>query len=178
MSSVGIFEKMQLSDGSVYNNVLQVKSTESSAISTNMGNIALGAGAGSGSAPTSDQGTQLLTITFQPLYSTSKILLYTSSFDVGETSNVSDDYRIAAFANTTLLGWRSSGFSANAAIGALNFSYGFHLHLMANSWGTDSRTVQLRFSASGSSTAYTFNNRYSSSYAVAPYRMTIMEIQA
>ena len=178
MASIGIFDKMQRTDGSTYNNVLQVASTQSNAISTTLGTTNLGS-MDYTIAPRSTDGTSLLTLTFQPKFSTSKIMVLTSSFDISESSNGGDDYRLAAFAGSTLLGWRSSGISAYSAAGSLNFTYGFHLHVLANSWGTDSRTVELRVSATGGSTSiYQFNNRYSSSWLASNYRMTVMEIQA
>jgi hypothetical protein len=51
--------------------------------------------------------------------------------------------------------------------------------VVANSWGTDSRTIRLGISSTNnnSQTAnWYINNRYDSSQAIAPYSLTIMEI--
>jgi len=175
MASIGIFDKMQNTSSVTYNNILQVATVSSNAISTvtNSTSVALGT-ASFGLAPVSTEGIQLLTLSFQPKYSTSKILLYTSSLDVRETSNVADEARLSAFAGSTLLGWRTSYFNPSIAN---NFNYGFHLHCMANAWGTDSRTVQLRINMGGGGSNYEFNNRYASGWQASYYRMTVMEIQ-
>jgi hypothetical protein len=175
MASIGIFDKMQNTSGVMYNNILQVATASSNAISTitDSTTVALGTAVMT-SAPVSTEGIQLLTLTFQPKYSTSKILLFTSSLDVRETSNVADEARLSAFAGSTLLGWRTSYF--NPSMGN-NFAFGFHLHCMANAWGTDSRTVQLRINMGAGGSNFQFNNRYSSGWLASEYRMTVMEIQ-
>ena len=175
MASIGIFDKMQNTSGVMYNNILQVATASSNAISTITDSTTVALGTASfGSAPVSTEGIQLLTLTFQPKYASSKILLFTSSLDVRETSNVSDEARLSAFAGSTLLGWRTSYFNPSIAN---NFAYGFHLHCMANAWGTDSRTVQLRINQGGGGSNYQFNNRYTSGWLASEYRMTVMEIQ-
>jgi hypothetical protein len=175
MASIGIFDKMQNTSSVTYNNILQVVTASSNAISTvtDSTTVALGTAVMT-SAPVSTEGIQLLTLTFQPKYASSKILLFTSSLDVRETSNVADEARLSAFAGSTLLGWRTSYF--NPSMGN-NFAFGFHLHCMANAWGTDSRTVQLRINMGGGGSNYQFNNRYTSSWLASTYRMTVMEIQ-
>jgi len=61
--------------------------------------------------------------------------------------------------------------------GGLN-AYNMTLMIVANSWGTDSRTIRLGMSSTNNTNAanYYVNQRYQSNHTVAPYSLTITEI--
>jgi hypothetical protein len=127
-------------------------------------------------APTSTSGMGILTMTFQPRYADSKLLIKSSTIGVAETSNVSDDFRLFVHADSTLLVWNSSGIlyvtSANA-----NQNFGLcAVQGMVNSWGTSSRTIRLGMDTNGTASAFRYNHREVSSWQPAPISLTITEI--
>ena len=171
------------SDGTNRNHIVQSVTVSSTAISsvynTSVHDLATTPGTCNqfGSNPTSTEGLQLLTTTFQPKFADSWILLQSSQIDVSEYSNNSDDVRIFAHASTTLLGSNMASIPYESMGSSLN-AYNMTLMIVANSWGTDSRTIRLGMSSTNNtSPAYWYvNQRYVSNHTVAPYSLTITEI--
>ena len=128
--------------------------------------------------PVYNTGVTIGSVAFTPKYNNSTIMLHTSHMAMSEKSNVADDFRISAFADRALLGWRGSALSYSSFAGNLNAAH-FNLHLVFNSWGTTTKTIQLRVDVSGSSGAYyTFNGKYTNASAVTPpVQWYLMEFQ-
>jgi len=128
--------------------------------------------------PSYNTGVTVGSVAFTPKYNNSTIMLHTSHMSMSEKSNIADDFRISAFADRALLGWRSSGVAYSAFAGNLNAAH-FNLHLVFNSWGITTKTIQIRVDASGSSSAsYTFNGKYYNASAVTPpVQWYLMEFQ-
>jgi hypothetical protein len=171
------------SDGTNRNHIVQsVTATATTVASVYNGtayNLAVTPGTANqfGSNPTSTEGLQLLTTTFQPRFADSWILLQSSQIDVSESANQSDDVRIFAHASTTLLGMNMASIPHESMGSGLN-AYNMTLMIVANSWGTDSRTIRLGMSSTNNTSAanYYVNQRYLSTHTVAPYTLTITEI--
>ena len=171
------------SDGTNRNHIVQSVNVTSTTVASLYGNVDYnlattpGTGNQFGSNPTSTEGLQLLTTTFQPRFADSWILLQSSQIDVSESSNQSDDVRIFAHAGTTLLGLNMAHIPYENFGSSLN-AYNMTLMIVANSWGTDSRTIRMGMSATNNTSpaSYYVNQRYLSNHTVAPYSLTITEI--
>lgn len=175
MSTI-VANNWQWTDGQPRHHVVQIKHASTTAYSTT-GSVSMGTPGSFNSAPTSTTGIELLSTTFQPKFSNSIILVKTNTIGWTETSNVSDDSRIACFAGSTLLAWQMSGLiyfvSSNSN---QNFQLN-GLHGFTNSWGTDNRTISLRMENSGLVGAYyRINFRDVSTWQPAPIHLTLMEI--
>jgi hypothetical protein len=181
--SIVKFNRWKWSDGTNRNHIVQSVTASSTTVAGWYSNVTSDLTTTPGTAnqfasnPTSTQGLQLLTTTFQPKFADSWILLQSSQIDVSEYSNNSDDVRIYAHAGTTLLGSNMASIPYESMGGSLN-AYNMTLMVVANSWGTDSRTIRLGMSSTNNtSTAYWYvNQRYLSNHTVAPYNLTITEI--
>jgi len=181
--SIVKFNRWKWSDGTNRNHIVQtvnVTSTTVAGLYNNVDyNLAATPGVGQqfGSNPTSTEGLQLLTTTFQPKFADSWILLQSTQIDVSESVNNSDDVRIFAHASTTLLGSNMASIPYESMGNSYN-AYNMTLMIVANSWGTDSRTVRMALSATNntSSASYYVNQRYVTANTVAPYSLTITEI--
>jgi hypothetical protein len=181
--SIVQFNRWKWSDGTNRNHIVQTVNVTSSTVAGLYGNtdynLAATPGTGQqfGSNPTSTEGLQLLTTTFQPKFADSWILLQSTSIDVSESVNNSDDVRIFAHASTTLLGINMASIPYENFGGSLN-SYNMTLMIVANSWGTDSRTIRMGMSATNNTSpaSYYVNQRYLAGHTVAPYSLTITEI--
>jgi hypothetical protein len=181
--SIVQFNKWKWADGTNRNHLVQMVNVTSSAIANYFGDggtrmeATPGTGNQFSSDPTSTEGVQLLTTTFQPRFADSYILLQSTNIDVSESNNQSDDARIFAHAGSTLLGHNLASVSYESFGNSYN-AYNMTLMIVANSWGTDSRTIRLGMSSTNNTNAsyWYINHRYQSNYAVAPYSLTIMEI--
>lgn len=177
------FNRWRWSDGTNRNHIVQSVNVTSTTVASvyNVSDYNLAATPGTsnqfGSNPTSTEGLQLLTTTFQPRFADSFILLQSSQIDVSESTNESDDVRIFAHAGTTLLGLNMASIPFESFGGSFN-AYNMTLMIVANSWGTDSRTIRLGMSSTNNTNraGYYVNQRYLSNHAVAPYSLTITEI--
>jgi hypothetical protein len=175
MSTI-VTNSWQWTDGQARNHVLQFKHAVTTAYSTT-GSISLGSNSAYTAAPTSTTGIELLSTTFQPRSATSIIIVKTNPIGFTETSNVSDDTRMSCFAGTTLLGWNHSGLLYTISSNNNQNIQMNGLHAWTTSWGTDNRTISLRFDTSGANgTYYRINFRDVSSWQAAPIHLTIMEI--
>jgi hypothetical protein len=183
--SIAKFNRWQWSSGQNRNHLVQATNTVSSSVSgaLNQGivyQIAAAPGTNNQftSNPTNTEGLTLLTTTFQPKYADSWILLQSTNIDASEVGNPSDDVRIFAHAGSTLLGVNRGSLSFES-FRSSSQCYNMTLMVVANSWGTDSRTIRLGISSTNNSSQtanWYINNRYDSSQAIAPYSLTIMEI--
>jgi hypothetical protein len=128
--------------------------------------------------PVYNTGVTIGSVAFTPKYNNSTIILHTSHMAMSEKANIADDFRISAFADRSILGWRGSALGYSSFAGNLNAAH-FHLHLVFTSWGTTTKTIQLRVDSSGSSQAsYTFNGKYNNASAVTPpVQWYLMEFQ-
>ena len=133
---------------------------------------------GYGQDPVYNTGVTIGSVAFTPKYANSTIMLHTSHIGMSEKSNIADDFRISAFADRSILGWRSSGLAYATFAGNLNAAH-FNLHLVFTSWGLTTKTIQLRVDSSGSSSAsYAFNGKYTNASAVTPpIQWYLMEFQ-
>jgi hypothetical protein len=114
---------------------------------------------------------------FTPKFADSTLVLETSMLTIYESSNVTDDFRIYAFETSTprILGFARASSQYDSFGGALN-SARFALRTTFSSWGTDTRSINIRMDTSGTNSAVMgFNGRYASSFAPAPFYVTIME---
>lgn len=167
--------RLQWTDGSNRNHVVQVSHTTSTSVYSDSGSSYTVGTAGFAAAPSSTSGLALITTTFQPKLADSIIVFESSSIDALEGSNVSDDYRLFVHAGTTLMCWNYSGIKYDTFSGNQN-AMQMHLYGFGNSWGTDSRTIRFALDYT-SSTAMAVNYRYgTTSWAINPIRLTIMEI--
>jgi hypothetical protein len=178
-------DQWQQTSGFVPQTIVQFVPVSSTAISSasqgTLVNIANGAGgygyAGYDSEPWYNTGALIGQVAFTPKYSNSTIILQTSHMAMNEKSNVADDFRISAFADRSLLGWRSSGVPYSNFAGNLNAAH-FHLHLAFTSWGLTTKTIQLRVDISGSNSAYYhFNGKYQAGGVIPPIQWYLMELQ-
>jgi hypothetical protein len=172
MSSELNFNKIVTTGGSTITNVIQhVVATAQVGGSTsfpasNFDNL-----------PSSTGGVQLLTTSFTPRFSNSRILIETSNIPMSESSNNTNQFRIFAHAGSTLLGWSMSGIWNGNFSGSLatNLS-GQYLHVLANSWGTDTRTIRLAVDADLNSTSsVNIHYSYGGSWLRPDINLTITE---
>jgi hypothetical protein len=168
--SIAKFDEWKLPSGTVPQTLVQFVPVQSTPISsTSDGTLVNLYSGGYNSPPISTSGVLVGSTSFTPLYNNSIIMLHTSHISMNEKSNVADDFRLSAFADQTLLGWRSSGVPYFHFSGNLNAAH-FNLHLMFNSWGAAvGRTITVRAdSGGGSGDYYHFNGRYTNSSSIVP----------
>lgn len=179
-------DKWQQTSGFVPQTLVQFVPVSSNPISSvsasSLVNIGFQAGGfgfeGYDKEPAYNTGVTVGSVAFTPKYPNSTIMLHTSHIAMSEKSNVADDFRISAFADRSILGWRSSGVGYSSFAGNLNAAH-FNLHLVFTSWGLTTKTIELRVDSSGSSsTAYHFNGKYTNASAVTPpIQWYLMEFQ-
>ncbi len=151
MSSELSFDKIQNTSGSTYHSIVQTKTVRTTMIGGTY-NIFTFPASNFDNLPTSSTGVQILTTTFQPRFSNSKILVQTNNIPMHEFTNQVNQFRIFAHANTTLLGWDMSGFWNGNFSGSLASNLGGQfLYAVTDSWGTDNRTIRLGVDADANS---------------------------
>jgi hypothetical protein len=170
--SIAKFDEWRLPSGTIPQTMVQFVPVQSTPVSSTsdgtLVNLSTNNSVGYGSLPQFNTGLLVGSTSFTPLYNNSIIMLHTSHISMNEKSNVSDDFRLSAFADQTLLGWRSSGVPYWHFASNLNAAH-FNLHLMFNSWGTDTRTITVRAdSGGGFGDFYHFNGRYTNSSSIVP----------
>ena len=132
-----------------------------------------------GSAPGWDKGGSYTTFTFTPHKSTSKLLLTSTTINVQQSSNVGDNPWICAVYDTILIGSMLSYPSYVHWNSALDLTFVCFNHLF-DSWGVDTKTIDIRFGCWNSETIKC-NAPSNSSYDAVPTQyheqcFTVMEI--
>jgi hypothetical protein len=137
-----------------------------------------------GTTITSTSGGQYASFSVTPLSSTSKLMLLSSTFFIGERSNASDAIYAAAFYDTTLIGSVLNYSSFGHWAGNHDSSFVSFNHLF-DSWGTTAKNIVIRVGAGGSSTMAVNHPNWTDDYTSqfnSPNRhqvtFTIMEILA
>lgn len=171
MTSTMRFDKWENTVGQPYGTILQVVSSETTTM--------LSGTLGSSANPTSTDGTLFHSFTFTPKFANSKLLIQSSNVYMGETSNIGDEFYLAAYYDTTRVALSAGGNSANSFSGSLNI--GIHsLNHVFNSWGTSTKTISIRVgSASNSGGSMYVNqnvsyNMFNSAARIVSF--TVMEI--
>lgn len=113
---------------------------------------------GGASNPTSTDGTQFHTFSFTPKLSNSKLLIQSSNIIIGEYANTSDEFYMAAYYDTT----RMAIVGATPQYASFANSYGYATHAfnhMSDSWGTTTKTVQIRVGSTASNVGSLYVNQ-------------------
>lgn len=176
MTSSVYFNSMQNTSGATYHNVIQV--VYASVTVTGSSTYTFPASSFN-SLPSSSGGVQILTTTFQPKFANSKILVETNNIPMCERDgNYTNQFRIFAHAGSTLLGWSYSGiWNGNFPSSYAYNLGGQYLHCLADSWGTDNRTIRLAVDADlGSSSPLFIHYSYTGSWVVPPITLTLTEL--
>lgn len=134
---------------------------------------------GGASNPTSTDGTQFHTFNFTPKFANSKILLQSSNVVMGEYANATDEFYMAAYYDTTRIAIVAP--TAGHASFAAGYNVAFHsFNHMFDSWGTTSKTIQVRVGsyASNVGSMYVNTNYYYNSFAAGTRNVsfTLMEV--
>lgn len=132
---------------------------------------------GASTDPAYNSGTSYTTLSFTPKSALSKLWLTTSPLMIEETSNIGDDFWLAAFYDTTRIACVSGSpyythFSSNLNVGF------YALNVLFNSWGTSTKTVDFRVGgAGGGGGSMYINNSYNGMASSARnYGFTIAEV--
>ena len=131
---------------------------------------------GASTDPAYNSGYSYVTMSFTPKSALSKLWITTSPISIEETSNIQDDFWLAAFYDTTRIACVSgtpvySHFSSN-----LNLGF-YALNVVFNSWGTSTKTVDFRIGAGNTGTNMYVNYSYNGmSSSARNYGFTIAEI--
>lgn len=151
MSSELSFDKIQNTSGANYHSIVQTKTVRTRMLGGTYNSFTFPS-ANFDNLPSSTSGLQILTTTFQPRFSDSKILVQTNNIPMTESSNQVNQFRIFAHAGTTLLGWDMSGlWNGNFASSLATNLSGQYLYAVTDSWGTDNRTIRLGVDADANS---------------------------
>lgn len=180
MASVAKVDKFQTVSGTTYNNVVNVSTYSTYLSNVGFSNVSLGTSGAWNTNPTSTSGIELLSFNYQPKFSNSKLLIQSSTFNISESSNVADAFRVSCFGGTTFLGFNYFSPYNSAFNGGYGTTMGgSRVFLVADSWGTDSRTFSVRVESSGSTGSYYYIN-YSyggTAWQQSPLSLTITEMQ-
>lgn len=141
-------------------------------------NTVLSGTLGASTNPAYNSGTSYTTLSFTPVFSSSKLWLTTSPICIEETSNIQDDFWLAAFYDTTRIACCSG--SPSYVHFATNLNVGWYsLNVLFNSWGTSTKTIDFRIGAGSTGTNMYVNNSYNSMDTSARnYGFTVVEIAA
>ena len=104
-----------------------------------------------GSVPGWDKGGSFTTFSFTPHYSTSKLLLTSTTINVQQSSNVGDNPWLCAVYDTTLIGSMLSYPGYVHWQNNLDLTFVSFNHLF-DSWGVDTKTIDIRFGSWSSET--------------------------
>ena len=169
MTSTMRFDKWENSLGVPYNAVVQVVGSKST--------TSLSGSIGGGPDPSSTAGTLFHSFAFTPKFANSKLLLQSSTITLGETGNNNNAYYVAAYYDTTRIGISVTGqfygqFTNNLNSGIVSLNYLF------DSWGTISKTINIRVGSENAAgaTSYVNNNAYSADVTVREVGFLLMEI--
>ena len=131
---------------------------------------------GTGGAPsTITNGTQIFSVSFTPTYSTSTILVQTSTIVVSEESNVGDIGWLALWDGSTFIAANSGNALYNHYVSNLNVTH-LSLNNSYSAGSTATRTISVR-AGFNAGTAY-INGNSTSNYtgSSARIQMTVWEI--
>ncbi len=117
----------------------------------------------SNTALTATNGTTWDSFSFTPKFSNSKILFQTSTISCNESSNISDGFWAIVTDGTTLFAKTAStvdytSWKSSLNAGFISFNHAF------DSWGTTTKSLQVRFGNQGGGQAGSQNVNYNSAY--------------
>lgn len=134
---------------------------------------------GGASNPSSTDGTQFHTFSFTPKFANSKILLQSSNVVMGEYANATDEFYMAAYYDTTRIAIVAPTAGHASFTNGQNVAFHSFNH-MFDSWGTASKTIQVRVGsyASNVGSMYVNTNYYYNSFAAGTRNVsfTLMEV--
>lgn len=170
MASTMRFDKWENTLGQPYGTVLQTTYFETTS--------KLSGYLGGSTNPTSTEGTLFASASFTPRFANSKILIQSSSVVMGELTNTGDEFYMAAYYDTTRAAIAVTGasyihFSGANGMGVVSFNNVF------SSWGTTTKTVNVRVGSHGTGVNMYANQNYHYNVFVDATRIvgfTLMEI--
>jgi hypothetical protein len=133
---------------------------------------------GGSANPTSTSGTLFHSFNFTPKFSNSKLFLQSTNLIMGEYANVSDEFFMAAFYDTTRAALVVPSAAYTHFAGSLNLGF-YSFNNLFNSWGTSEKTINIRVGSSGSGGSMYANTNYYYNVFGSDNRImsfTIMEI--
>jgi len=120
-------------------------------------------------------GTQIFSVSFTPLFSTSTILVQTSTVSIEETVNSGDIPWLALWNGATFVSATSGSVLYNHFSGNLNMAH-HSVNMSFSAGSTSARTIQVRAGINGGTASINGNSSYNYTGSERKIGMTVMEV--